>query len=149
MKDSGWKFFLITILIVLIPVYGNWKLLLHGEKTQGTVVKMAQDNLGPLLSFYAIIEFQTDGNSYTLMGPENVKYPIGKKFTILFRPAQPDDAIIFSARGVYFNKYTPVAVVLFILWIAFYLSFCPKSKRRKSVKDRFIREDISHKKKLL
>jgi len=149
MKVSGLRFLIITTLIILIPIYGNWKLLLHGAKTKGTVVKIEKDNLGPLLSFYPIIAFQANQKPYLLKGPENVKYPIGKEFRILYLPEQPDDAIIFSARGVYFNKYTPVAVVLILLWIAFYLSFCPKSQKRKSESNRFRKPSSSQQKKLL
>ncbi len=135
MKISGIKFILITILIVFIPIYGNWKLLLYGEKTEGIVVKTIEEDAGMLRSFYSIINYQANGKQYTLKGPENIEYQIEKKFQILFSPSTPKDSIIFSLRGIYVNRFTSAAVIIFILWMAFYLSFTPKSENRRSKKE--------------
>jgi len=134
MNISGFRFILITILILLIPIYGNWKLLLFGEKTKGVVVKTIEENAGVLLSFYTVIEYETNQKKYTTKGPENIEYPTGKQFSILYNPQAPENSIIFSIKGIYLNRFTSVSVVLFILWIAFYLSFSPKSENRKSCK---------------
>ncbi len=148
MKISGTKFILITLLIVLIPIYGNWELLLRGEKTEGVVEKTIEEDAGMLRSFYSIITYQTNQKQYALKGPENVEYQIGKKFPILYMPDAPENSIIFSPRGIYVNRFTSAAVVLFILWMAFYLSFSPKSENRKSKKEWFKPNSCLNKKKL-
>ena len=149
MKISSFKFAVITTLILLIPVYGNWQLLLQGEKAVGTVVKIHKESMGQLLSFYSVIEFKVNNQAYLLKGPENVEYPIGKEFPILYMPDQPREAIMFTLRGIYFNRYTSISVVIFILWMAFYLSFSPKSKRRKSEKKRISPNGQFRRKKLV
>lgn len=149
MKISGSKFLIITILIVLIPIYGNWKLIVYGEKTEGVVVKIIEENSGMLLSFYSIISYEANQKQYALRGPENVKYPVTKKFQILYLPDHPMNAIIYSAKGIYINQYTATSVVLFILWIAFYLSFSPKSTSRNSGKQKMNSNGEQHRKKLL
>lgn len=149
MKLSGSKFLIITILILLIPIYGNWKLIVHGEKTEGVVVKIIEEKSGMLLSFYSVIAYEANQKKYVLRGPENVEYPIGKKFQILHSKEDPQNAIIFSIKGFYFNKYASVSVVLFILWIAFYLSFSPKSENRDSEKQKKNSNNKTPRKKLL
>lgn len=149
MKISGSKFLIITILILLIPIYGNWKLIVHGEKTEGVVTKVIEENTGMLLSFYSIITYEANQEQYILKGPENVEYPIGKKFQILHLKENPHEAIIFSIKGFYFNKFASTSVVLFILWIAFYLSFSPKSANRNSGKQNGNVNGEARRKKLL
>jgi hypothetical protein len=149
MKISGSKFLIITILILLIPIYGNWKLIVHGEKTEGVVVKIIVENTGMLASFYSIIAYEANQKKYVLRGPENVEYPVGKKFQILHSKEHPQDAIIFSIKGFYFNKFASISVVLFILWIAFYLSFSPKSANRDSGKKKMNSNGRTCRKKLL
>ncbi|MBI9059486.1 DUF3592 domain-containing protein [Labilibaculum sp. DW002] len=149
MKISGTKFILITLLIVLIPIYGNWKLLLHGEKTEGVVVKIIEQDAGMLRSFYSIITYQANQKLYTLKGPENVEYEIGKKFPILFSTNDPENSIIFSLRGIYVNRFTSAAVVIFILWMAFYLSFTPKRTNRRSGNPQNNSQETIRRKKLL
>jgi hypothetical protein len=149
MKISGSKFLIITILILLIPIYGNWKLIVHGEKSEGVVVKIIEENTGMLLSFYSIIAYEANQKQYVLKGPENVEYPIGKKFQILHSKEYPQNAIIFSIKGFYFNKFASASVVLFILWIAFYLSFSPKSANRNSGKQKMNSNGKTPRKKLL
>ncbi|MPQ48414.1 hypothetical protein GCQ56_15525 [Marinifilum sp. N1E240] len=137
MKVSTTRFCVITILILLIPIYGNWKLLLNGEKASGIVVKTDKERMGQLFSYYSIIKFEVDEKTYLIKGPENIELPTGKKFTILYHPKQPTDSIIFNLRGIYFNRLTAFSLVLFILWMAFYLSFSPKSEKRKSNQEWF------------
>ena len=149
MKISGTKVILITLLILLIPIYGNWELLLHGEKTEGIVVKTVEENAGMLRSFYSIITYQANQKQYTLKGPENVEYQIGKKFPILYMLDAPENSIIFSPRGIYVNRFTSAAVVLFILWMAFYLSFTPKSTSRRSGDPKNNSQETIRRKKLL
>ncbi len=149
MKISGTKFILITLLIVLIPIYGNWKLLLYGEKTEGVVVKIIEEDAGMLRSFYSIISYRANRKQYTLKGPENVEYQIEKKFQILFSPSAPEDSIIFSLKGIYVNRFTSAAVIIFILWMAFYLSFTPKSRNRRSGNPQNNFQETIRRKKLL
>ena len=137
MKITGFRFFIITALILLIPIHSNWRLLLNGNKTEGIVIKTSRDNMGQLYSIYSIIQYEVKGKTYQLKGLENVEYPLGKKFTILFDADNPYNAILYNFKGIYFNRSTPIAIVMFVLWIAFYLSFSPKSDKRRSQKERF------------
>lgn len=145
MKITGLRFFIITVLILLIPIYSNWRLLLNGNKTEGVVVKTSKDNIGQLYSIFSIIQYSVADKTYQLKGFENVEYPLGKKFTVLFNPKNPHEAILYNFKGIYFNRTTAFAIVMLVLWIAFYLSFSPKSENRKSQRDRFTyRERFSH-----
>ncbi|MCT4601912.1 MAG: DUF3592 domain-containing protein [Marinifilum sp.] len=137
MKVSGFRFFIITVLILLIPFYSNWSLLLNGNKTEGVVIKSSKDSMGQLYSIYSIIQYKVNEKTYQIKGLENVEYPLGKTFTILFDPENPHEAILYNFKGIYFNRLTSVSLVLFILWVAFYLSFSPKSEKRKSQRERF------------
>ncbi|NOU60127.1 DUF3592 domain-containing protein [Marinifilum caeruleilacunae] len=137
MKISGFRCILITVLILLIPIYGNWRLFLQGEKAEGVVIRISKDSISGIYSIYSIIRYEVEGEHYRIKGLENVEYPIGKKFTILYHPDNPQDAILYNLKGVYFNRMTSVAIVLFVLWVAFYLSFTPKSEKRKSEQERF------------
>ncbi|WP_421919553.1 DUF3592 domain-containing protein [Marinifilum sp.] len=137
MKISGFRFFVITVLILLIPIYGNWKLFLNGEKAKGVVIKTSKDSMGDFYSLYSIIQYEVEGKQFQIKGIENVEYPTGKKFTILYHPKNPNDAVLYNFKGVYFNRLTSVSIVLFVLWVAFYLSFSPKSEKRKSQRERF------------
>ncbi|RKD94590.1 DUF3592 domain-containing protein [Marinifilum flexuosum] len=137
MKITGFRFFIITALILLIPIYSNWRLLLNGDKTEGIVIKTSKDNMGQLYSIYSIIQYEVKGKNYQLKGLENVEYPLGKNFTILFDPNNPNDAILYNFKGIYFNRSTSVAIVMFVLWVAFYLSFSPKSDKRRSQREKF------------
>ena len=148
MKVSGFRFLVITILILLIPIYGNWKLFLYGVQAEGVVIKTNKESMGQLLSFYSIIEYQVGENYYQLKGPENIEYPIGNRFSVLYQSQKPTNSIILNLRGVYLNKFTAVSLVLFILWVAFYLSFSPKRENRKSRKEQFKPNGYFRKRKL-
>ncbi|MCY1635268.1 DUF3592 domain-containing protein [Marinifilum sp. D737] len=137
MKITGFRFFIITALILLIPIYSNWRLLLNGNKTEGIVIKTSKDNMGQLYSIYSIIQYEVEDKTYQLKGLENVEYPLGKNFTILFDPDNPHEAILYNFKGIYFNRSTSVAIVMFVLWVAFYLSFSPKSDKRRSQREKF------------
>lgn len=137
MKVSGLRFTIITILILLIPIYANYELLINGKKANGIVIKTSKDNTGQFYSLYSIIQYQVDNQNFRIKGPENVEYPNGKEFTILYYPKNPKNAIIYSLKGICINKFTAVSITLFILWVAFYLSYSPKSEKRKSKKDYF------------
>lgn len=137
MKITGFRFSIITALILLIPIYSNWRLLLNGDKTEGIVIKTSKDNMGQLYSIYSIIQYEVEDKTYQLKGLENVEYPLGKNFTILFDPDNPHEAILYNFKGIYFNRSTSVAIVMFVLWVAFYLSFSPKSDKRRSQREKF------------
>lgn len=132
MKISGTRFVIITILILLIPIYGNWELLLFGEKTKGVVVKTIEENTGMLTSYFSAITFTANQKQYIIKGPENLEYEIGKEFSILYLSESPQDAIIFSIKGIYLNRLTAITVIIFLMWMAFYLSFSPKRESRNS-----------------
>ena len=100
MKVSGLRFTIITILILLIPIYANWKLLINGEKTEGIVIKTSKEDTGQFYSFYSIIRYKVKDKYHRLKGPENIEYPNGKTFTILYYPKNPENAIIYNIKGV-------------------------------------------------
>lgn len=137
MKISTSRFWIITILIILIPIYGNWKLLLNGKKADGVVVTIEKESIGQLFSYYSIIQFKAGQETINLRGPENVEYAIGREFKVLYLPKDPNQAILMTIKGIYLNRYTAVSIVLLLLWMAFYLSFTPKSQKRKSEATRF------------
>ncbi|MFA8436589.1 MAG: hypothetical protein ACEPOZ_18930 [Marinifilaceae bacterium] len=130
MKITRPKFYFITLLIILIPLYSNWKLFVFGKVTTGEVVELREEiTLLNVISTYPILEFQSPKGKHQLVGPENVYYPIGSEFKILYYRMNPDYCIIFNLSNLILNTKTIIAGLLLIFWTAFYLSFLNSSSR--------------------
>ncbi len=117
------RYLFINILILLAPVYGNWDLISNGERCQGTVVDIKEFKQKLFYETYPQITYKVANKTYKIQGPENADYPIGMKLELIYPQDKPSKAIIYSVSGFLSQWYTVMALVLFIMWNAFYLSF--------------------------
>jgi hypothetical protein len=56
------------------------------------------------------------------VGPEDVKYPLGKKVKIFYDKSNPQKHVMFNAAGLILNNKMILPGVALILWLAFYLT---------------------------
>ncbi len=123
MYISGKQFIFITLLFLLLPLSSNWKLLLFGERTTGIVEQ--HKITSPMFNNserYSIIRFQANGNDILIYGPEDLVYPIGKKIKIIYQKKDPSNYVMLTIAGLLLTNKSIIFLVLFILWLAFYLS---------------------------
>ena len=117
------RYLFINILIILAPIYGNWDLISNGERCQGTVFEIKEIKQQLFYETYPQISYKVDGKTYKIQGPENADYAIGSKLELIYPQNKPSEAIIYSISGFLSQWYTIMALVLLIMWNAFYLSF--------------------------
>lgn len=117
------RYLFINILIILAPIYGNWDLISNGERCQGTVFEIKEIKQQLFYETYPQISYKVDGKIYKIQGPENADYAIGSKLELIYPQDEPSEAIIYSISGFLSQWYTIMALVLLIMWNAFYLSF--------------------------
>lgn len=117
------RYLFINILIILAPIYGNWDLISNGERCQGTVFEIKEIKQQLFYETYPQISYKVDGKTYKIQGPENADYAIGSKLELIYPQDEPSEAIIYSISGFLSQWYTIMALVLLIMWNAFYLSF--------------------------
>lgn len=126
MHISKTQFYLITALFLMLPFSVNYRLLLFGSQTIGTVKghrTEVSENIG--LSTAAIqstITFRANTKDISFSTPENINYPIGKEVKIFYRKKKPEKFIMFTFSGLVFNNKMIVPGVLFIMWFAFYFT---------------------------
>lgn len=135
MQISRKKFLLITLMFLLIPLSANYRLLIFGEKTKGVVTeqKRASKNAETI---YSIIHFEAEGRYIDFIGPEDVKYPVGKEVTIFYNKKNPRKFIMFNVAGLVLNNKMILPGVLLIMWFAFYLAMRetqPKSPQQSNL----------------
>jgi len=137
MKISKFQFYLITILFLLLPFSVQWRLLLFGIKTTGTVIgydkgSALRSNLSESPGKYSIIRFEAAGRYYDFAAPEHIVYPIGKKITILYNRKKPKQFLMLNFTGLVLSNKMIIPFVAMILWFAFYLSVNqPQLKKRQ------------------
>ena len=117
------RYLFINLLIILAPIYGNWDLIREGERCQGTVFEIKEIKQQLFYETYPQISYKVGNKNYKIEGPENADYPIGSKLELIYPQDKPSAAIIYSVSGFLSQWYTIVALVLLIVWNAFYLSF--------------------------
>lgn len=127
MYISRRMFYFVSILFLLLPFSVNWRLFVFGKQTTGFVVRVQRPIMGMQQSdSYSIIEFYTPEKTIEVFSPENVIYPVGKKLRIFYNPENPDNNILFTFTGLFFNKKAIFPFVFFMIWMAFYSSFAKK-----------------------
>jgi hypothetical protein len=132
MQISNKKFWLITILFLLLPFSVHWRLLLFGTKTTGTVIGHIKTyHHGNVEVYFAVIEFNTIDETYKVTGPEFADYPINKEICVFYRKRNPKKFLLFTFAGIYFSKKLIIPGVAFILWLAFFFSQRQSLARRK------------------
>jgi hypothetical protein len=127
MKISKRQFILITSLFLLLPLSVHWQLLVFGKYTHGVVLgqRIRRGNGVSMISMnssYNIIGFEANGYYVKFLGAENVSYPVGKKVLICYRKRNPEDFLLVNFSGLFFSNKMIIPFVVFIFWIAFYLT---------------------------
>jgi hypothetical protein len=136
---SKWAFYLIFLLIILLPVSLQWKLLVNGSTAKGTVTNytiLAREVLKDqvIIEHASEVTFSVKDQEYHTYGPKNYEYDLGRMLKIRYNPEDPDNNCILSFTGIYLRNYTTLPLILLILWAAFYLSFNRYSKRKTDLK---------------
>ena len=135
---SKWAFYSICVLIVALPVSRQWKLLVNGSKTTGTVTdyipvfREIPDGM-ETIDYASKIEFIVADSTCLAYGPRDYEYKSGRTLRILYDPENPSNCCVLTFSGFYLNNYLVLPIVLLVLWAAFYLSFNKyvKQSRRK------------------
>jgi hypothetical protein len=133
-KISKLKFYVILILILLIPVSKKYRLLLFGIRADGIAVGYGDGNLKtniPGNSDYTWFRFQTEKGSYEIRGPENVIYKPGEKARVIYNKSDPNKCMILSFSYLYSSPNAMIPGIILLLWIAFYSSFTKPENKPK------------------
>jgi len=131
-KISKLKFYVILVLILLMPVSKNYRLLLFGIRTEGIAMGYNESqsiSAIPANSDYTSFRFETEKGSFYISAPENITYKSGEKAKIIYDKNSPEKCMIYSFSYLYSGPNAIIPGVLFILWIAFYTSFKKPAKR--------------------
>lgn len=116
-------FWLITLLIVLLPLSMQWRLIFWGERTTGKVVEYRTEEQLHLVTLYSVIRFEVGDSYYDVVGPADVKYPIGKTYTIFYKPGNPHKLIVWNFYDLFLQPKRVLPLVFLLIWVAFYFSF--------------------------
>lgn len=118
-----YRYYIINLLILFAPIYGNWDLITDGQRCTGTVVDIKEVKQHLFYETYPIINYQVGERYYQIRGPENADFPVGMVLELIYPRDEPSGAVIYSVLGFLSQWYSVLALVLLILWNAFYLSF--------------------------
>ncbi len=118
-------FLLVTVLIIVLPVVKEWRLLLTGDRVEGTVTGIqkkltSNSTLIRSVEFRAIIEYEYGGQKQIMIGPENLRYKTGRKVPLILQPGKEEKIIIATLSGFYIQKRSIALIIVLILWIAIY-----------------------------
>jgi hypothetical protein len=140
MKVSKTFFWTICLLALLLPFSSNWKLLFFGKKTFGEVIdyrKLQSIGYGGNRDTYSIIQFSTDYETITFLGPDNLILPLGKKIKVLYDKKKPTHCMPLNIATLYLGRQMILPAVFLFLWIAFYVSLKQTEyQKRKKLSDR-------------
>lgn len=134
-RVSKTQFWIITLLILLLPVSSKYKLLIYGKKTEGVVVNHKKVTAGLSriggYDIYSVIQFTADSLTVRMYGPENTIYDIGERLTVIYDRNNPRKCIIFSLGYLYTTTGVVLPAIVLLLWLAFYLAFKERKTNRK------------------
>ncbi len=129
LKVSKVKFYIILVLILLLPISKKYKLLLFGVRTEGVVVDYAELIHLPVnyIDWHncAIIRFKANNQTHYMRGPEDVMYEPGRKMKVIYDKKNPSKSMIPAFTYFYSIPNALIPGILLLLWIAFYTSFAP------------------------
>ena len=126
-------FFIVLIMILLLPISKEWKLLIFGNKVDTKVINHRTFSAKNRNSFpydCSILEYTKNYETLNFIGPSGIVYPEGKEITVFYSKKNPEDYLVFNLAGLYLDKSRFLPYVLLLIWIAFYFSFKPAKKRR-------------------
>jgi hypothetical protein len=129
-------FYLVLVLIALLPLSKKAGLLLFGERTTGTAVDFGVIDSNKSYKYpghyhVSMIRYIADGNEYMVSGPMNVIYEIGETVTVIYDKDDPSHHSLLTFTSLYSGYGMILAGFVLILWMAFYLTFAAKEPRKK------------------
>lgn len=127
-------YYIVLVVLLIMPILFQSKLLFFGKKIDGYVVGhrsyTTSGRYGGKYT-YAVIRYKIDNIEYEVFGPDNIIYERDKKFTVLFNENNPEESIIFSFTSIYIRKINVISGFLLIIWMVFYATF--KEKKIKTI----------------
>lgn len=144
------KFWLVTFLILLLPVSKDTLLLLFGTRTTAEVVGYRIVHTKPSYgeSYYkskpdysykcAVFQFRTKNAIVKMNGAPYINYDPGEKRTVIYDAKDPSKCIMPNLPYLYGFRRCILPILLLIVWIAIYTSFRPP---KSFIKIKFIGEN--------
>jgi hypothetical protein len=136
-KPTNTLFWIIILLILLLPVGKNYGLFLFGGRTEGIATHI-HNYYSPFSSLggsepirYSVFDFKVNGYTYSIEGLSNLNFVDGEKCKIIYKKKNPWRCIIPSLSYLYLSSNAVFSATLLIVWIAFYTSFYGLKKQRK------------------
>lgn len=128
-RISKLQFWIVALLILILPISSKYKLIVWGEKTTGKVIEHKKVSSGRLSGYdtYSVIEFRVDSSTIRMYGPENTIYDLGENLTVFYNKQNPKNCMILSFTSIYTGRGAIIPLVLLLIWIAFYTAFKDKS----------------------
>ncbi|HDR90109.1 MAG TPA: hypothetical protein ENN63_10865 [Bacteroidetes bacterium] len=124
---TPFQFWGILALILLFPISMNWKLILQGEVTAGTVVPdrslpgiIRQQTDIPVMQ---VVEYEVNGTLYEAAPPENVHYRPGRQIRVLYHPEKPDKYVLLCFSGIFLDLELAWTGLFLLFWLSFFFSF--------------------------
>lgn len=129
-------FYLVLVLIALLPLSKKAELLIFGKRTTGTVVDYGIIDSNNAVKFrgqmnVSMISYTVDGTEYLAASSMNVVYDIGKKVTIIYDKDDPNHSSLLTFTSLYSGYGMILAGFVLLIWMAFYLTWGAKDLPRK------------------
>ena len=129
-KISKSEFFIILVVILLIPIFAKSKLIVFGKRTYGEVLHHEKVYTKGSISspyYYSIIRFSAlVDTTVEMRGAQNIIYEVGEKVKIAYDKKNPLNCMILAISYIYSGFVTSIAGFLVLVWIAVYTSFRKK-----------------------
>ncbi len=118
-------FLVVFILILLLPVFKEWDMVLNGDRVEGVVIETRKELTGKEslirgVEYRSIIGYRYKNRNYTIAGPENLVYETGENVPLIVHPEKEDEVIIASLAGFYIHRRSIALIIVLILWIAIF-----------------------------
>ncbi|MCB8964696.1 MAG: DUF3592 domain-containing protein [Bacteroidales bacterium] len=122
---SRLQFWVVTVLILLLPLSSKYKLIVMGEKTTGRVIGHQKVSSGRLSEHdtYSVIQFQAGTATVRMYGPENTIYELGDTVTVYYSNENPRNCMIPSLPFIYTGRSAIIPFIMLLVWVAFYNAF--------------------------
>lgn len=132
---SKLQFWIVALLILLLPLSSKYKLIIWGEKTIGKVVHHHKVGSGLRIrgnDTFSVIQFKADSVTVRMYGPENTIYELGELITVFYDKDNPENCMILTFAYIYTGRSAIIPFALLLIWIAFYIAFKEDSGIKKT-----------------
>lgn len=129
-------FYLILVLILLLPLSKKSSLIFFGKRVSGTVTGYAliegnsRSERFPGNFNVSIISFTSNGKEYKVNSPLNVVYDLGETITVIYDLKSPENNILLTFSALYSGYGLILAMFVMMIWMAFYLTFGSRKTKR-------------------